>query len=82
MGLYDTPAAIEYVLSESGSSKLSYVGHSMGTTAFFIAMDRHPSLQEKVEKMVALAPAAYLSHTRSPARYFAPASSWFFVRIK
>ncbi|CAG7734755.1 unnamed protein product [Allacma fusca] len=67
MGIYDTPSFIYYILETTGKSQLSYVGHSMGCSMFFIAMIRHPYLQSKVRKMVALAPATYFMGTNSPA---------------
>lgn len=32
MGTSDQPAVIDFILSKTGQSKLSYVGHSQGTT--------------------------------------------------
>ena len=56
MGTFDIPAVINYILNVTQSDKLDYVGHSMGCAMFFIAMDRYPELNDKVNKMVALAP--------------------------
>jgi lysosomal acid lipase/cholesteryl ester hydrolase len=36
MGVYDVPAVIDYVLGVTGQEQLQWVGHSMGTTMFFI----------------------------------------------
>lgn len=44
----------------------------MGCAIFFVAMISHPELNEKIEVMMALAPAASLAHMKSPIRYFAP----------
>ena len=35
-GKSDIPAAIEYILAETGQSKLTYIGHSMGGAVFYI----------------------------------------------
>jgi len=32
MGQFDLPAFVDHVLETTGKSKLSYVGHSMGTS--------------------------------------------------
>ena len=32
MGRYDIPTEIEYVLDQTKAKKLSYIGHSQGTT--------------------------------------------------
>jgi pimeloyl-ACP methyl ester carboxylesterase len=43
---------IDYILKETGQPKLSYIGHSLGCGVFFIAMVKHPELNEKIEIMV------------------------------
>ncbi len=72
MGKYDIPAEINYILAKTGRSKLSYIGHSMGCGIFFVAMVTHPELNDKIEVMMAMAPATSLAHMRSPIRYIAP----------
>lgn len=52
IGRYDLPAAINYVLTTTGQAKLSYIGHSLGSGSFFIAMITHPELNSKIEIMV------------------------------
>jgi len=32
LGQYDVPAQIDYVIKETGYSKISYIGHSQGTS--------------------------------------------------
>jgi lysosomal acid lipase/cholesteryl ester hydrolase len=36
MGLYDVPAMANHIKTTTGASKISYIGHSEGTTQFFI----------------------------------------------
>ncbi len=72
MGKYDIPASINYVLSVTGESSLSYVGHSMGCAVFFIAMTYHPELNSKIDVMVALAPATANGNSQTSLRYQAP----------
>ncbi len=50
-----------------------------GTTAFFICMNYHPELNDKVELMVAMAPATTLAHTRSMVRFIRPVQRLFQV---
>lgn len=38
MGKYDVPANIDYIINETGFSKVAYVGHSQGTTQMFAAL--------------------------------------------
>lgn len=69
--MFDIPASIDYVLKLTGHSKLTYVGHSMGTTVFFVMCTMRPEYNQKIHQMIALAPIAFMSHTRSPIRYIA-----------
>lgn len=64
MGTVDVLAWFDYVLNVTGHEDLYYVGHSMGTVAFFIGMSEHPSYNNKVRKMFALAPAVYIANSR------------------
>lgn len=51
---------IDFVLAKTGQEKLYYVGHSQGTTAFFVMASEHPEYNEKIKLMVALAPVAFM----------------------
>lgn len=66
IGYYDLPAMIDYVLEKTGHSKLYYIGHSQGTTAFYVMMSERPEYNAKIKGMISLAPIAYLSNQRSP----------------
>lgn len=66
MGYYDLPASIDYILSTTGYEQLSYAGHSMGTSMFFVLGAERPEYMDKVTAMVAMAPVMYLWHVRSP----------------
>ncbi|KZS08948.1 putative Lipase 3 [Daphnia magna] len=66
MGNYDIPAVINFVLTKTGSEKMSYVGHSMGCTMFFICMSLHPELNDKIDVMIALAPAVSMAKSTAP----------------
>ena len=39
MALFDLPAEIDYVLKNTASKRLHYVGHSMGTMTMFLSLD-------------------------------------------
>ena len=45
MGDYDIPANLEYICKLTGQEKVTYVGHSMGTTQMFYAMATAPEVQ-------------------------------------
>lgn len=53
---------IDYVLQQTGEEKLFYIGHSQGTTSFFVMASTRPEYNEKIRLMVALAPVAYMKH--------------------
>ncbi|XP_032677313.1 lipase 3-like [Odontomachus brunneus] len=62
MGLYDTPAMIDYILEYTSQKKLFYIGFSQGTTQFWVTMSLMPEYNEKIKLMSALAPVAYTGH--------------------
>ncbi|XP_050085818.1 lipase 1-like [Anopheles aquasalis] len=66
IGLYDLPATIDYILKRTQQRRLHYVGHSQGTTAFFVMTTMRPEYNEKVIEMQALAPVAFMEHMSSP----------------
>ncbi|KAL4239771.1 hypothetical protein ACF0H5_000574 [Mactra antiquata] len=64
----DIPNTIDYILKQSGQTKISYVGHSQGTEVLFAALSENEELADKVELFIALAPAVYMGHLKSPVR--------------
>jgi len=72
MGQYDLPAMLFYVTKHTGQSTLVYVGHSMGTTAFWVMMNRYPQMNSMIQLMVGMAPVAAAEHMYSPIKYIAP----------
>lgn len=70
-GNYDLPAKIDYILSTTGQKKVSYVGHSQGTTQFFAMAALRPEYNAKVTLMTALAPVAYMQDMTQPIAVFA-----------
>ncbi|XP_049869393.1 lipase 1-like [Pectinophora gossypiella] len=66
IGRYDLPAMIDYVLQETNRTAVKYVGHSQGTTSFFVMCSERPEYNEKISIMVALSPIVYMSHMESP----------------
>ena len=72
MGKYDIPAAVDFILGETKREKLFYIGHSMGTTMFWVALNEHPSLKDKISLMVAMGPVAKVKYMLSPIRFIAP----------
>ncbi|XP_053614486.1 lipase 3-like [Plodia interpunctella] len=66
IGCFDLPAMIDYVLNSTSAKTLKYIGHSQGTTSFFVMGSERPEYNEKIDLMVALSPVAFMSHAKSP----------------
>ncbi|XP_045495984.1 lipase 3-like [Colias croceus] len=66
IGNIDLPAMIDYILAETGKSKLHYAGMSQGTTSFFVMGALRPDYNDKIISMHALAPVAYMEHSKNP----------------
>ncbi|KRT85848.1 hydrolase, partial [Oryctes borbonicus] len=66
IGTIDLPTMIDYILSTTGQSQLFYIGHSQGTTSFFVMTSEKPQYNSKIRLMVAMAPVAYMSHMTNP----------------
>ena len=61
LGEYDAPTQIDYVLEQTGKEKLSYIGHSQGTSQMFSALSfNHGDMQDKLNVFIALAPIVQL----------------------
>ncbi|CRG87695.1 esterase / lipase [Talaromyces islandicus] len=54
---HDIPNSIEYILGVTEQPSLSYIGFSQGTAQAFAALSIHPTLNQRVDVFVALAPA-------------------------
>lgn len=66
IGINDLPAMIDYVLRVTGQQQLFYIGHSQGTTAFFVMASERPEYNSRIRLMAALAPIAYMSNLTNP----------------
>lgn len=71
MGLYDLPAQIKYI-TDMKNDDLVYVGHSMGTTVFYVMAIERPDIASKVKAMFGLAPVAFLNHINSFVKAVTP----------
>lgn len=67
LGQYDVVAQIDGVLKETGVSKVTYVGHSQGTSQIFYALATNEDyLKERINLVVAFAPILRLGNTTDP----------------
>lgn len=74
---YDLPASLEFALRVSRQRKISYIGHSQGTTIGFAAFSKNQTLAAKVDLFVALAPVTTVSNMKSPIKYLSYLSGGF-----
>lgn len=65
MGLYDIPAMVVYVLKQTSSKQLIYIGFSQGGGSYFIMNSEKPEYAEKIAIFIGLAPATRNLHTKS-----------------
>jgi len=72
LGIYDIPAMIEQIMNKTSRTLHMYVGHSMGTTAFYVMASEVPKFSRMVRVMISLAPVAFMEHIQSPIRFLAP----------
>lgn len=77
LGVYDIPAIIDHILLKTNQKKLSYIGHSQGTTAFLVMTSMRPEYNEKLLDAHLLAPVSSLKNTRKTmyktlARFYTP----------
>ncbi|NXP25146.1 LIPM Lipase, partial [Scytalopus superciliaris] len=66
MAIYDIPAMVGFILTQTEQEKLFYIGHAQGNTLGFIAFSTFPHLGEKIKLFFALSPAYTLRHARGP----------------
>jgi len=81
LGQYDVPAQIDNVRKITGYDKISYIGHSQGTSQMYVALaENYGNIQEKLNLFCAFAPIVNLSGTtnsllKSAAKYEAKLES-------
>lgn len=66
IGRYDLPAMIDHVLHMRNQTQLIYVGHSQGSTAFFVMSSELPAYNDKISLMVALSAPTAIPNMKSP----------------
>lgn len=72
MGKHDVPAVTDRILEVSGNHQIFYIGYSMGTTQYFVALSEIKEMNDKILAGFMLAPIAFIGHSNSPIRVFTP----------
>jgi lysosomal acid lipase/cholesteryl ester hydrolase len=70
--MYDVPAMMDLVTAVTGQQEMFYIGHSMGTTMFFVMCNVRPEYRDRIKAMVALSPVARVDNMISPIALIAP----------
>ncbi len=66
MGLYDLPAIIDYIRTTTGVEKITYIGHSQGTTQMFAGLSLKNDYYSKILNVfTALGPVTNLENIGS-----------------
>lgn len=82
MGQYDIPASIDYVLNETGQTRLaSYFGYSLGCSVFFMSASHNPRLNDQVDMMIGIGPTVSVAHLNNYFRYMAPFVNLYQVSV-
>ncbi|KAJ6640032.1 Lipase 3 [Pseudolycoriella hygida] len=66
MGTVDLPTMIDYITSVTGHQRMHYVGHSQGTTSFFVMCSMRPEYNNRILSGHMLAPIAFMGRLFSP----------------
>lgn len=66
IGRYDLPAKIDHILEVRNQTQLIYVGHSQGSTTFFVMASELQEYHDKISLMVALTAPTALPNIKSP----------------
>jgi len=66
IGYYDLPASIDYALAATGQEKLFYIGHSQGTTAYFVMASDRPEYNDKIRLSSLFAPVMFVENINDP----------------
>lgn len=73
---HDMPAILDYIMKLKGAdAKITYIGHSMGTTILFAMLTLRPEYNRLLTAGYALAPVVFMTDFRSPIKSLAPMAS-------
>lgn len=64
-GNYDLTATIDFISKKTGTPKVNFIGHSQGTTDFFVMNSLKPEYNDKIAVSIHLAPVAWLANTKT-----------------
>ncbi|KAM3956520.1 lipase 1-like [Aphomia sociella] len=59
IGRYDLPATIDHILNKTNEKDLVYIGHSQGSTSYFVLCSELPEYNDKIRLMIAFSAVAF-----------------------
>lgn len=65
MGRYDLPANIDFVKNQTGKDQVIYIGHSQGTTQFWIQACLNETFGQNIKAFAGIAPVMYMGNSSS-----------------
>ena len=66
MATYDLPAGFKYITTYTGQQKISYAGHSQGTTQMWAALaEENPIVKQHLKHFISIAPVSYIGNCNS-----------------
>ena len=66
IGVIDIPTMIDFITAATGQQQIHYVGHSQGTTVYFVMLSERPEYNAKIKTGHLLAPCAFFGKARLP----------------
>ncbi|KAM3958798.1 lipase 1-like [Aphomia sociella] len=82
LGYYDYSAFIDYVINKTGKKKITVIGHSQGTTTFFVLNSLRPDYNNKINIFIGLAPVAFLTHLKGVAKLAVKLAPELYISLK
>ncbi|KAK5643259.1 hypothetical protein RI129_007104 [Pyrocoelia pectoralis] len=76
IGVDDVPSMIDYVIDAVKQEQIFYIGHSQGTTVFYVMCSERPEYNKKIRAMFSFAPVAYMKHMTSPLMRIIAMADW------
>ncbi|XP_025266499.1 lipase 1-like [Camponotus floridanus] len=71
IGIYDVSAMVTFITNLRSQPLHTCVGHSMGTTCFYVMASERPEIARMVKMMFNFGPV-FLNHMQSPIRFLVP----------
>jgi lysosomal acid lipase/cholesteryl ester hydrolase len=77
------PAIIDYALDTTNQTQLNYIGHSQGTTTFFVMLSTRPDYNQKIATAFLLCPVVFLKNIPNPLlKFMGLNTEWVQVKLE